>query len=98
MVEPVERSVDHGSIRSGGKVMELFLKRTYQPKQTIGVLSVVGDGQVIKTFKTVELVWNGNKRRLSCIPVGQYQVVKRTSEKYGQHFHILNVPGRDYIL
>ena len=46
----------------------------------------------------MELEYNDNKKRISCIPPGTYIVKKRTSEKYGQHFHITNVPNRDYIL
>lgn len=49
-------------------------------------------------FKTVELEYNDNKKRISCIPKGTYIVVKRYSPKYGNHFHISNVPNRDYIL
>lgn len=48
--------------------------------------------------RTLELPDKDNKRRISCIPEGEYEVVKRWSEKYGDHFHILDVDGRDYIL
>jgi len=44
------------------------------------------------------LPWKDNQRRISCIPEGEYEVVKRWSKKYGDHFHILGVDGRDYIL
>lgn len=47
---------------------------------------------------TLELPWKGNKNRLSCIPVGTYKVIRRKSPKYGNHFHILDVPDRSYIL
>lgn len=48
--------------------------------------------------KTVELPWIGNRRNISRIPGGKYTVVKRNSDKYGDHFHILDVPDRTYIL
>ena len=47
---------------------------------------------------TLELGWNDNQKKVSCIPNGSYQVKKRNSEKYGDHFHVQNVPNRDMIL
>lgn len=63
--------------------------------QTLGELKVVGHPF---NCKTLELPYRDNKRRVSCIPCGVYNVVKRVSKKYGNHFHILNVENRDYIL
>lgn len=80
--------------------MKLKLKRIQQDNiQTLGELTVVGEsGFDLFTCKTMELGWNDNKRRISCIPKGNYAVKRRYSEKYKQHFHILNVPNRDFIL
>lgn len=47
---------------------------------------------------TLELPWLNNQRRISCIPKGEYTVVKRYSPKYKNHFHILEVENRDWIL
>ena len=74
-------------------IVEL-LRTSCQPKQTLGNLSI--DGKEI--CKTLELPWLENKRRVSCIPEGEYTVVKRNSPKYKNHFHILEVPNRDWIL
>jgi hypothetical protein len=63
-------------------------------KQTLGELLFKGKVEA----KTLELAWNGNNRRVSCIPIGKYKVVRRVSSKYGKHFHITNVPNRDTIL
>lgn len=63
--------------------------------QTIGEFTI--EGHEFKG-KTMELEYNDNKKRISCIPSGTYIVVKRTSPKYGQHFHVTNVPNRDFIL
>ena len=46
----------------------------------------------------MELEYNDNKRRVSCIPKGTYIVKKRFSNKYKYHFHITDVPNRDFIL
>ena len=62
--------------------------------QTLGHLHI-GNGKV---YQTLELAWKNNAKQISCIPKGTYKVKKRTSAKYGEHFHILNVPNRDFIL
>jgi len=68
-------------------------------EQSLGIFTIYDD----KDFpfwecRTLELPDKGNERRVSCIPEGEYEVIKRWSEKYGDHFHILDVPNRDYIL
>lgn len=67
--------------------------------QTLGELRLYDrEGKQIFYCKTLELSYKNNQRRISCIPKGNYQVLKRYSPKYGRHFHILNVRGRDWIL
>jgi len=73
----------------------VFLNRVKEDKvQTLG--EMIFEGQVIA--KTLELPYKSNQFRVSCIPLGCYTVVRRRSAKFGNHFHILDVPGRDYIL
>jgi len=67
-------------------------------KQTLSKCEVCHRGEVLLTFYTVELAWKGNKRSISCIPPKTYQAKKRSSPKFGNHFHILGVPNRSYIL
>lgn len=70
-----------------------------EDKQTTGELKLYNDDdKKILTVKTLELAWLNNQKGKSCIPVGNYNVITRKSAKYGSHFHILDVPGRDYIL
>lgn len=70
-------------------------------KQTVGELYVVEDNKIIFMCKTLELSYKDNKNKISCIPVGEYKLVKRKTKhsrfKY-EHLHILDVPNRDYIL
>lgn len=47
---------------------------------------------------TLEEPWNENRRRISCIPSGIYKCRKRVSQKFGHHWHVLNVPERTLIL
>lgn len=60
----------------------------------------IGDGVAMNKyyFKTLELPWNNNQKRISCIPEGTYKVVAHVSPKFGKCFHVLNVPNRSEIL
>ncbi len=61
---------------------------------TFGVLSY--NGKVL--CHTCELPWRDNQKKISCIPPGTYTAKLRNSPKYGDHWHIQNVPNRDMIL
>jgi hypothetical protein len=74
--------------------MELLLKRTYHPKGTNGNLSVKGT----LICNTIELPWKENKRGISCIPEGKYEIQYRFSKKFGAHFILNDVFARNYIL
>ena len=80
--------------------MKIVIERySESKKQTIGRGFVVNDSNsTLLGFDTLELPYLNNKKRKSCIPIGKYKVVKRYSNKFKLHFHILNVPNRDYIL
>ena len=66
-------------------------------KSTLGILVYKG-----KYFFTIELPWKDNKKRVSCIPEGDYTVVLRDKNQSGKfkydHLHVLDVPNRSYIL
>ena len=47
---------------------------------------------------TIELPWKNNERRVSCIPEGEYFIVKRYSPKFKWHLHVVDVPNRSFIL
>ena len=74
--------------------MVLFLTRQYFPEGTNGVLQ--SEGKVI--CKTIELPWKQNRRRISCIPEGEYFLQKRYSNKFQWHIEVCGVSGRSYIL
>lgn len=76
-----------------------FIKRlSHGEKQTLGELFIRDGDDEVFTCKTLELPWLDNKVQVSCIPAGSYKVKKRNSAKYGDHFHIEDVPGRTFIL
>jgi hypothetical protein len=79
--------------------MRVKIKRIPGIHNTPGDLGVYDDNwNSLFLCKSLELPWNNNKRKSSCIPTGTYTVVARYSEKFGNHFHVLNVPDRDLIL
>jgi len=68
-------------------------------KQTESLLTILNEKEeTIFNCYTLELPWNDNKKQISCIPKGEYNVEKRQSTKYKNHFHVLDVPNRSYIL
>jgi hypothetical protein len=80
---------------------DIAIRLTREPsneKQTQGILQIMESGQVVFECKTLELPWKGNQRNISCIPTGNYTVEKRFTQERGNHFHLLNVPGRSSIL
>ncbi len=74
--------------------MVVILKRTYFPEGTNGKLEC--EGQLV--CHTIELPWKNNERRVSCIPEGEYFIVKRYSPKFKWHLHVVDVPHRSFIL
>jgi len=66
----------------------------YTDKQTLGLMYYNGK----EVAKTLELADKNNAPKISCIPKGTYKVVGRYSQKYGNHFHITDVPNRSFIL
>ena len=74
--------------------------RMYEESQTKGTLEVFDEdsGDLEFTCKTLELAWLDNATGVSCIPEGFYDVVPRSSKKYGDHLHVTGVDGRSLIL
>jgi hypothetical protein len=66
--------------------------------RTLGRLIVFKDNDIVKTFATLELPWRNNQRNVSCIPSAFYNVIPRNAPKFGDHLHVLDVPGRTGIL
>lgn len=83
--------------------MNLLIKRIknykHSDKQTIGTGYVFNESNGIKyTFCTLELPWKDNARRISCIPEGEYEVIKHVSPKFGKCLWVQDVPERSEIL
>lgn len=74
--------------------MELELNRAYFKEGTNGALFCSGKFLCF----TIELLWNNNKRNISCIPEGRYEVLPRFSKRYKHHLILKSVKDRSYIL
>ena len=74
--------------------MVLRLLRTYFPDGTNGKIEC--EGKLI--CKTIELPWNNNETKVSCIPEGKYFIKKRYSKKFQWHLEVLDVKNRSLIL
>jgi hypothetical protein len=74
--------------------MELVLERAYFKEGTNGTLFC---SQVFLCH-TIELPWKNNKRNISCIPEGIYEIEPRFSKRFKHHLIVKNVTGRSYIL
>ena len=74
--------------------MELTLNRTYHPSGTNGNIYL----NEVLLCHSIELPWLNNEHQRSCIPEGRYQLQKRWNQKFGNHYTLLNVPGRECIL
>ena len=81
--------------------IRVLIERLWQEedKQTLGRIQVLNDnGGAILNGYCLELPDKNNAVRISRILEGDYNVSRRTSPKYGNHFHILDVEGRTLIL
>ena len=74
--------------------MKLLLKREYWPNGTNGTISYEGK----EIARTIELPWKNNRRNISCIPEGRYELEKRYSERWGWHLYVKGVKNRSLIL
>lgn len=76
------------------KLKTITLERfCYHPEGTLGVIRV--DGEL---FYSVEKPWLDNAPNVSCVPEGTYKTGWRDSPKFGETWHIKDVPNRTYIL
>jgi len=75
------------------------ITRQYNQFQTEGDFELRnGMGEVIFKCKTLELKNDSNKRGVSCIPEGTYNVIKTKSPSQGVCFSVKDVPNRSHIL
>jgi len=74
--------------------MDLTLYRAYFKEGTNGTLFCSDEF----LCHTIELPWENNKRNISCIPEGQYQIEPRFSKRFKNHLILKAVKGRSYIL
>jgi hypothetical protein len=72
----------------------LLLRRNYGAEGTNGTISYNGE----QICHSIELPDRNNLPRISCIPIGQYKLVKKRHPRYGEQIGIAHVLGREAIL
>jgi hypothetical protein len=77
--------------------MLVKLKRDSYTENKKGIFGVLNNNTEV-LCNTLELAWLNNKQSVSCIPLGQYHVTVKYSDRLGRVFHILDVPDRTDIL
>ncbi len=82
--------------------MEFLLQRAYFKEGTNGTLfcskKSIGGSKDQFICHTIELPWRNNKRNISCIPEGVYEVETRFSKRFQHHLILKNVADRRFIL
>ena len=78
--------------------MKVVISREYGKMQTLGSLVVFDGKEILLKVLTLELPDLGNQKNISCIPEGKYKVHRIYSPKFGNCFHLQDVPGRSAIL
>ena len=74
------------------KIIKLT-RNVQDEKGTKGSLSYNGKD----ICKTLELPWNSNSHKISCIPIGKYSVTKWNSIHLHDAYEVQNVPNRTGI-
>lgn len=76
----------------------VILERTYLTDATTSIMTGYLNGKKVLDQFAIELPWRNNEQKISCIPEGVYNVEKRWSQKYKDHYHIKDVEGRSWVL
>lgn len=66
-------------------------------KQTLGVITLFVDDDIVAQYKTLELSWKDNKTSISCIPKGWYNCIPYKSPSKGDVYLLEHVYGRGFI-
>lgn len=75
-----------------------IMREPSDAQQTLGQATLYDGLQKVFECKTLELDWQDNEPRQSCIPKGRYTCKPYSSPKYPNVYQVMNVPGRSYIL
>lgn len=92
-------SSSEGGLCYLGGMPTIRLTRTdFFPDRTLGTLEVMEGDKVLYRCLSLELPWNDNKRRTSCIPKGAYPIVWEYSNSFKRELYELkDVPNRDEV-
>lgn len=75
----------------------LRLIRIYDAGEN-GTFGVIVSEPGAAVCRTAELNWRDNRRNISCIPSGEYNVAPHDSPTFGECFFVSDVSGRSNVL
>lgn len=75
--------------------MKIFLRR-FETKENGTTGRLILPEKI--SLATLELPFLDNKKNISCIPLGIYDIHQVLSPKFGRTYEIKNVPNRDSVL
>ena len=75
----------------------ILTRYAYFPDATLGMITGTSDGEIISpTLYTIEREWKFNRRFVSCIPPGVYNLVPHNGTKYKDTFALVSEENRIY--
>ena len=80
----------------------LQIRLTGDVNQTMSIVHIMNDDQIVHTCYLLELPWRNNRTSESCIPLGYYTLKKRKAHEAGSrigypHLEVLDVYNRSGI-
>jgi len=85
-------------LNSQKKKTAVLIRTSKEPGEVRGTFLIFENDDVIFSCKILELPDKGNQKKVSCIPIGIYKLVPRSSQSKGDHLEIQGVPGRSLCL
>jgi len=81
---------------SNNRTVIIYRSKNRNEKQSVGFCVVIDDsGNVLFSSQSLERGWLNNKKRVSCVPAGVYDLVLEYSPRFGKDlWELKNVPGR----
>lgn len=76
----------------------ILIRLVQDSKQTLSEIHFYDGINRLLTVVALELADRNNATSISRIPAGKYKCILRYSTKYGWHFIVLDVEGREWIL
>lgn len=76
----------------------VLIRRVYEDKQVLGNLFLMEEARPVFSCRTLELPWLNNRKQVSCIPAGRYEMIWEHSPAFRRKlWELRNVTRRSEI-